>query len=331
MNKYILLLFTLACLSICNKELFAQDTISCPDPSGITKVYVSMYINNISEINATSQIIKVDMIMKVRWHDPRLKHNSRGYIVTGIDKVWDPSITFTNRLNITKSFTEHVNIFGDGTVVYLQRIYGEFTQNLFYEDFPFDEQKLVLTLTDISIAFDKIEFEIDSSGSGVNKIITAPDWDVEGWNIRKSDFTFEGSSEKLSSLIFEINVKRQAGYYILLFLIPLLLIIMMSWMAFWLDTSLSSSQISIATTSMLTLIAYRFIVTSNLPKIAYMTRMDLFILGSSILIFFTLLQSIITSSISARGNIALAEKIDYHCRWIFPFLYIMVAVYAFAL
>ena len=314
---------------IFNSETLSQDTISCPNPDVDTKVYVSMYINNISEINAASQIIKVDLILKVSWYDPRLKHESKGYIIAGIDKVWDPSITFSNRLNITKSFTEHVTIFNDGKVVYLQRVYGEFTQNLFYEDFPFDEQKLKLTLIDISIAFDKIEFEIDSTGSGVNNVITAPDWDVTGWNFKKSNFTFAGSTENLSSLIFEITVKRQAGYYILLFIIPLLLIIMMSWMAFWLDSSLSSSQISIATTSMLTLIAYRFIVTSNLPKIAYMTRMDLFILGSSILIFFTLIQSITTSSISARGNAELAHKIDSHCRWIFPCLYILVAVYAF--
>lgn len=309
--------------------IIAQDTISSPNPDGATKVYVAMYLNNISEINSASQIIKADMILSVSWQDPRLKHEGKGYIIAGLDKVWDPTITFTNRLNITKSFSEHVSIFGDGTVVSFQRIYGDFTQNLFYKDFPFDEQTLQLRLIDMSISYDSIEFEIDTAGSGVNKLISALDWKVEGWNLKKSDFTFEGSSEKVSSLVFEVKVKREYGYYVLLFIIPLLLIIMMSWMAFWLDSSLSSSQISIATTSMLTLIAYRFIVTANLPKIAYMTRMDLFIIGSSLLIFFTLLESIVTSSISARGNAVLAQKIDKHCRWIFPCLYVLVAVYAF--
>ncbi|MEZ4690110.1 MAG: hypothetical protein R3A12_07965 [Ignavibacteria bacterium] len=52
--------------------------------------------------------------------------------------------------------------------------------------------------------------------------------------------------------------KRESGYYLLIFMIPLILIIMMSLMAFWLPSNLSASQITVGTTSMLTLIAYRF-------------------------------------------------------------------------
>ncbi|MEZ4690109.1 MAG: hypothetical protein R3A12_07960 [Ignavibacteria bacterium] len=54
-----------------------------------------------------------------------------------------------------------------------------------------------------------------------------------------------------------------------------------------------------------------FIVTSELLKISYMTtRMDVFILGSSILIFLTLLESVLTSTLANKGQIELAQKID---------------------
>jgi hypothetical protein len=80
---------------------------------------------------------------------------------------------------------------------------------------------------------------------------------------------------------------------------------------------------------MLTLIAYRFVVSGSLPKISYMTRMDIFVLGSSILIFVTLLQSVITASLSSKGNETLAAKMDKQCRWVFPLLYIIVCLIAF--
>jgi hypothetical protein len=50
----------------------------------------------------------------------------------------------------------------------------------------------------------------------------------------------------------------------------------------------ASSQVSIAMTSMLTLIAYRFAIDSQLPRLPYMTRLDVFILASTLLVFFPL-------------------------------------------
>src|SRR4051812_36284102 len=62
--------------------------------------------------------------------------------------------------------------------------------------------------------------------------------------------------------------------------LPLVLIVMMSWAVFWIDPNTSNSQISIAVTSMLTLIAYRFAVDGQLPRLPYMTRLDTFFLAS---------------------------------------------------
>ena len=59
-------------------------------------------------------------------------------------------------------------------------------------------------------------------------------------------------------------MRIETGFRIIL---PLLLIVAMSWLVFWIDPELAGPQISIAVTSMLTLIAYRFMVGGMLPKI----------------------------------------------------------------
>jgi hypothetical protein len=46
---------------------------------------------------------------------------------------------------------------------------------------------------------------------------------------------------------------------------------------------------------MLTLIAYRFAVDSQLPRLPYMTRLDAFILTSTLLVFFSLIEVLITT------------------------------------
>ena len=49
-------------------------------------------------------------------------------------------------------------------------------------------------------------------------------------------------------------------------------------------------------TSMLTLIAYRFAIDSQLPPLPYMTRLDVFILTSTLLVFFSLIEVVVTIS-----------------------------------
>jgi hypothetical protein len=92
----------------------------------------------------------------------------------------------------------------------------------------------------------------------------------------------------------------------------------MSWIVFWLNPSEAGTQISVAITSMLTLIAYRFLLGSLLPPVSYMTQMDYFILGSTALVFTAFIESAITVRLAATQRETLATKIDAWCRWIFP-------------
>jgi len=80
---------------------------------------------------------------------------------------------------------------------------------------------------------------------------------------------------------------------------------------------------------MLTLIAYRFAIGTSIPKLSYLTRLDEFILWSTLLIFATLLEAVYTSSFTKYSKFNQALKIDRWCRWIFPSALILVAVISF--
>jgi cadmium resistance protein CadD (predicted permease) len=100
----------------------------------------------------------------------------------------------------------------------------------------------------------------------------------------------------------------------------------MSWVVFWIDPKESGSQIGVAITAMLTLIAYRFAAGANLPRVEYMTRLDLFILGASIMVFASLVQVITTSYFAKSDRLARARRIDVWCRWLFPIIFVLVAL-----
>lgn len=313
-----------------SRVLNAQEAIAPPEINGQTNIYISIVVNNISEINAAGQIMKADIYLVAKWKDPRLVHDSDGIIVKNFENAWGPLLTISNRLNINKSFAEDITISNDGTATYFQRIFGEFTQDFKFEDFPFDTQQLEIKIIEIGNDSKDIHLLPDPDvRSGISDRLSLADWKILDWKYDSTRYSIIEGTPSLPALTFSFNAKRESGFYMLVFVIPLVLIIIMSWMAFWLDPKLSSSQISIATTSMLTLIAYRFVVSGSLPKISYMTRMDIFVLGSSILIFVTLLQSVFTASLSSNDKQTLANRIDIQCRWIFPLLYVLVYLLAF--
>jgi hypothetical protein len=119
---------------------------------------------------------------------------------------------------------------------------------------------------------------------------------------------------------------RRGGYYIGKVIIPLVMIVAMSWVVFWMDPRESGVQISVAITAILTLIAYRFAIGTNVPKLEYMTRLDLFILGSSLLVFASLIQAMITSAFAKTDRYPKAREIDLWCRCLFPIVFVLIAL-----
>ena len=103
----------------------------------------------------------------------------------------------------------------------------------------------------------------------------------------------------------------------------------MSWLVFWIDPKESGSQISVAITAMLTLIAYRFSIGALVPKVSYLTRLDYFILGSTLMVFLSLLLVVITSNLAKSNQTQLALRIDRWSRIIFPSMLIFVTFFAF--
>ena len=59
--------------------------------------------------------------------------------------------------------------------------------------------------------------------------------------------------------------------------------------------------------------------------IPYLTRMDLFLFGSTLLVFSALLEVVVTSRLVRGGNANLARRTDPVCRLVFPAIYLLVA------
>jgi hypothetical protein len=105
---------------------------------------------------------------------------------------------------------------------------------------------------------------------------------------------------------------------------------MMSWIPRWLDPEDGGTSIGISTTAFLTLVAYLFAILVLLPKVAYLTRMDRFILISTIMVFAALVQTVVMTYLARQGRGALALQINWVSRFVYPILLMFVLAFSFA-
>ena len=293
---------------------------------GPTDVRVAVFVLDIDEVSNIGQSFDANIYIELRWHDPRHAHGHPNAVTRGLNEVWNPRILFINQQKIWKTLPEIVEVFPDGEVLYQQRVWGTFSQPLELEDFPFDQQVLTVQLAAASYSPKEVKLVTEQkSRTGVANEFSLADWNILGWKVDIAPFAPSLEEEPFAGYSLFIEAARKYGYYIIKVIIPLILIVMMSWVVFWIDPLESGAQISVSITAMLTLIAYRFAVGSDLPKVSYLSRLDYFILGATFLVFATLIQVVVTSTYAKTGKLDRARSIDQWARFLFPITFILIA------
>ena len=305
--------------------------------SGSTQISVGIWVVDISKIESAEQSFTAEVAVVLRWKDPRLAHTGSGIARYPLEQIWHPRAGIANETNsVRQRFPESVEVESDGTVTYRQLYTGAFTQSLRLQSFPFDRQTFHVQLVAVRYQPGEVMFLPDQDwirnglkqAGGIAPKITLPDWTIEKWETKPLTYALTPSLQ-YSGYAFEFTASRNVQYYILKVILPLVLIVIMSWTVFWIDPVHSSSQISVAVTSMLTLIAYRFAIDSQLPRLPYMTRLDAFILTGTVLVFFSLIEVLITTILETSQQRELAKKIDRYCRAIFPVIFGIASIAIF--
>ena len=306
--------------------------------SGPTEISAGIWVVDINSIDSAQQSFVADVAVALHWKDSRLAHTSGGVVHYGLEQIWHPRVVIVNETNsVIRMLPETFDVEADGTVLCRQRYVGSFTQPLRLQSFPFDKQDFRVHLVAIRYSPNEIKFVPDQAwvdvglkqAGGIAQSITLLDWTVDKWDIKTLPYTL-APGLIYSGYVFEFTASRKVEHYILKVILPLILIVMMSWAVFWIDPATSNSQISIAVTSMLTLIAYRFAVDSQLPRLPYMTRLDGLFLTSTLLVFFSLIEVLVTTILDNKQQTERAKKIDRYCRAIFPAIFAVASIAIFA-
>ncbi|MBK1791859.1 hypothetical protein [Persicirhabdus sediminis] len=303
-----------------------ESNTSRPNPdAGPTEVEMQFLLLDIDNVDSANQTFTINFFYAAKWHDPRLVHDNKEALLVQLKDIWHPSLQITNQQRLIRTLPEMAEVHPDGTVSMRQRVWGKLAQPFDLEDFPFDHQ--IFTITMIAVGEKKGSVKLVKTKDGIASMsnkFSLPDWKIISLDSQvEYRSLFEGFPEA-DLFVVRIEASRYYEYYLVKVILPLVLIVMMSWIVFWIDPSQAGPQIGVATTSMLTLIAYRFAIAKDMPVVPYLTRIDIFILGSTLAVFVTLNEAVITAALTHNKKSQLAHRIDYIFRFIMPPVFVTI-------
>ena len=295
-------------------------------PGENTPFTIGLTVLDIVAIDDARQAAFMDFAVRLDWHDPRLAGRFEQLTQLETSMVRVPPIAFRNDRSLRHGLPEVVAVSPDGSVRYVQRYTGEVSIRLDLSEFPWDRETLRIEIL-IPTFPNEAVFSLNSEFSRVDEELT-----IANWVIGEPSFEVIAGSRFSPShytLIYEQPIERRPDYYIWSVIVPLLFVVAMSWIAFWIDPEHVEAQLAVAATSMLSLVAFRLAVAQLVPPLSYFTRLDVFTIGATTLVFLALLEVGTTSFLQQQGSHDVAVRLDTHARWVLPLLLLVLLSVAF--
>lgn len=314
----------------CGVNAFSINENQTPPP-GYTplEVIIHLHINKIYNINTVDETYQIDGYLEYSWKDKSIK-SSDSLLKIGIyendkarelldTKLWIPAIELINIQGSKETPNISLEILPDGNMVYEERFFGTFGTYMNFRDFPFDSQSFKVIIEPFSYDNEQVVFTNP-------EIFFAKDNDSFGEKWKIMEMTAEVKNQPypendtdtlfFSSAVFEINAQRMTGYYLWQVLFPLFIIIMASFVIFWIKDF--GTQMGVGFTLMLTVVAFNFYSASILPKLPYQTFIEAIIIVGYVFIFLGIIAVIINYRVYGNGKKSDTNKLIKTLRIIFP-------------
>jgi Neurotransmitter-gated ion-channel ligand binding domain/Neurotransmitter-gated ion-channel transmembrane region len=256
----------------------ASPIVTPPTPERPIVVHVGLAIRNLAAIDDVKESWQVTGLLIAKWKDLRLRYrpNGREHYHDLPDSAWKPSFEFANEITPTNFGFVDLYAQPDGTVVYTETFNASLSTSLDLRRFPFDSQLLPLVVQARGDDLDSTILKTDPADSPLPNRAYAglAQWIPLALTERLG--TVAGSASRASDVEFALKVRRNPKSYIWKFIVPLLLLVIISWVTFWLshEEFKTKDQLQSAVSTLLIVVAFNITASSVLPRTEYVTYID---------------------------------------------------------
>ncbi|XP_037812053.1 gamma-aminobutyric acid receptor subunit beta isoform X3 [Lucilia cuprina] len=264
------------------------------------EVGVTMYVLSISSVSEVLMDFTLDFYFRQFWTDPRLAYRKRPGVETlsvgseFIKNIWVPDTFFVNEkqsyFHIATTSNEFIRVHHSGSITRSIRltITASCPMNLQY--FPMDRQLCHIEIESFGYTMRDIRYfwRDGLSSVGMSSEVELPQFRVLGHRQRATEINL--TTGNYSRLACEIQFVRSMGYYLIQIYIPSGLIVIISWVSFWLNRNATPARVALGVTTVLTMTTLMSSTNAALPKISYVKSIDVYLGTCFVMVFASLLE-----------------------------------------
>jgi hypothetical protein len=288
-------------------------------------VALGFYVLNIGKINQTDETFDISGLVTTTWVDKRLAFQPSDVgdqvMRYTADEIWVPELTIINAANLQRTSLIQLSVKPDGSVKMVEFVAVTVSSDFNLRMFPFDTQTALVIWEPLSMEVQPVELVNDARSEGFSKdsYVTLSEWDIEDFHSSVTQRKAEKDGFSLPRHTFSLHIKRNYAFYLFKVALPLLLITVISWTAFWLNPTTSFvPQLNLGITSILAAITFNITVTSSLPRVPYITLMDGFIAICYTFFFVAILGTVTLYYLVNIQKAEQAQRLIRHFRWAVP-------------
>jgi hypothetical protein len=313
-------------------------------PESPTRVEIGLFLRALDHVDPPSQVFphfSATVLLTLRWRDPRVAFDGSEegvarHVYQGPDaleqlrSVWHPDIGFENEDGERHVEGRTLIIRTDGTVVYEEMLSSRFRAHVKLRRFPFDTQRFHVAAESLTWNVNKVQLVVDEDRTALDSHNERGsfEWRLTGLQHRVERVREVSSGHPYARATFELVAERTPGFYLWKLIVPLLLIVMLTWSTFWMSGEGAPTRMQRAFIALLSIVAYHHVVSNHLPRIPYLTFMDSMVYLAFAFTGATVVQIIVTYQLDRSGRAERALKVDRVCRWAFPLVFVVSIVSA---
>lgn len=256
------------------------------------RVYAGAFLNDVSAFDLKAGEFKADLVVWVKWR--------------GSEEV--PPLEFRNATIETREEVAREND-GDWRMV-RWHVQGTFRGTFPLHRFPFDRQALRLEL---GLGDSSRVLVPDLAASGMSPTFSITGWLYEPYfateratSLIASDLgsvRAEGLPQQVQSIGLVLTLTRPFASYVLKFVLPLLIIVGMALLSFFLPASVLDVRAGMVVTALLSCVAFHFSQADSLPDVSYLVAADKLFLAAYVAILLALVATVASFQISAQSAV----------------------------
>ncbi|XP_069069616.1 glycine receptor subunit alpha-4 [Pleurodeles waltl] len=262
-------------------------------------VTCNIFINSFGSVTETTMDYRVNVFLRQQWNDPRLAYreypdDSLDLDPSMLDSIWKPDLFFANEkgANFHEVTTDNklLRIFKNGNVLYSIRLTLILSCPMDLKNFPMDIQTCTMQLESFGYTMNDLIFEwLEKGPVQVAEGLTLPQF------ILKTEMDLGYCTKHYNTGMFtcievKFHLERQMGYYLIQMYIPSLLIVILSWVSFWINMDAAPARVGLGITTVLTMTTQSSGSRASLPKVSYVKAIDIWMAVCLLFVFAALLE-----------------------------------------